>query len=141
MVLTNTQRHDIAEEVAEWWKYNCCDEEFYYNCRDTVQEELHYNYDISTDTEDFDNEYAIIMELIEEIYRKDNWRAIKFFNNKEEDVIIVQHNDLIINDIVIKNVWSIELQDKIITLYDANNEEIGHISSYDIIDIKIGDDK
>lgn len=141
MVLTNEERHEIAEETAEFWKYNCTDEEFYYNCRDTVHDELEYNQKIPINTNDFNNEYKIIMNLIEEIYSKDNWKAKQFFNEKGfKNVVIVQYQDLTINDITIKNVWSAELQnDGMIFLYNAIEEEQGHISSYDIIDIKIGD--
>lgn len=142
MELTNTQRHDIARETAEYWKYNGSDDEFYYNCRDTVTAELEYiNQETPFDNEaEFDKEYEIILNLIEEKYHKDNWEAIDFFNTKGKNgIVIVQYTDLIINDMVIKNVWSAEYSFNVVTLYNAVEEEIGHINFNDIITIKMGD--
>lgn len=142
MELTNTQRHDIARETAEYWKYNGSDDEFYYNCKDTVTAELEYiNQEIPFDNEaEFDKEYRIILNLINEVYLKDNWKAIKFFDeNSVRGVVIAQYRDVRINDMTIKNVWSIELEYNMVMLYNAIDELIGSINYYDIIDIELGD--
>lgn len=140
MVLSNPQRHNIAMETAEYWKHNCSDDKFYYNCRDTISDELEYNQGIPHNTDEFSKEYKIILNLIEEIYLKDNWKAIQFFDKKGVDgVVIVQYEDLIINNIVIKGVWSAELEYDTVVLYNAIEEEIGHIKFSEITDIKIGD--
>ena len=142
MELTNEQRNDIAMETAEYWKYNCNDDDFYYNCRDTITQELEYiNQETPFDSEDeFDREYRIILNLVNEVYSKDNWKAIKFFDeNSVRGVVIAQYRDVRINNITIKNVWSIELEYNMVMLYNAINELIGSISYYDIIDIELGD--
>lgn len=138
MELTNNKRNEIAEEIAEFWKYNCFDEEFYEQCRDDLDNVLEYEYDLQG--EDFDKEYRIIMNLINEVYSKDNWRAVKFFDEKAVGgVFIAQYEDVIINDVIIKGVWSIELEYNQVVLYNAIQEEISRINYYNIIDIKVGD--
>lgn len=139
MELSNKQRNEIAEEIAEYWKYNCTDEEFYYNCRDTLHEQLEYEYGFNPENEDCNREYSIIINLINEVYSKDNWRAIKFFDEQAfGGVYIAQYEDVIINDVTIKGVWSIELEYNQVVLYNAVEEEIGRISYYNIVDIKVG---
>lgn len=137
-ILTNKQRNDIAEEIADFWKYNGCDDEFYTNCRDSVYEQVKYEYEVKE--ANIETEESIILKLIDEIYSKDNWKAIKLFNEQGiNNEIIVQLNDVIINGLTIKNVWAIELADNIVTLYDTYDEIIGQIKFLNITDIEIGD--
>ena len=35
--------HDLAEEIASYWKVNCTDDEFYKNCINNIREELGEN--------------------------------------------------------------------------------------------------
>lgn len=139
MELTNTQRHDIARETAEYWKYNGNDDEFHDNCKDTITAELEYiNEQTPFDDEDeFEKEYQIILNLIIEKYHKNNWEAIDFFKNKK--AVCIQYKPIIINNLTINDVWEISLEHNEVILYNSAYEIIGKISYYDIINISIGD--
>ena len=139
MELSNTQRHDIARETAEYWKYNGNDDEFYYNCRDTITIELeHINEKTPfNDESEFRKEHQIILNLIEEKYHKNNWKAIDFFENRK--AICVQYEPIIINDLTINDVWEVSLEYDKVILYDSAYEVIGQISYNNIINISIGD--
>lgn len=134
MVLSDKERNDIAMEVAEYWKYNCTDDDFYYNCADNVHQELQC---LNLSEDEYDKENRIILNLINELYSKDNWEAIKFFEDK--NTVCVQYEPITINDLTINDVWEISLEYNEVILYNSAYEVIGTISYYDIINISIGD--
>lgn len=132
MALTEKERNEIAIEVANFWKNNCLDEEFYDNCCDTVYEQLENWYTLKED--EFNNEYDIIMNLINNLYSQDNYMARLLF--EKTDTIIIQNEPIIINNILFNNIWSIEKNGGEVSLKNADNKEIACIGYSDIIDIK-----
>ena len=143
MELTNQQRHSVAMEVAAFWKENCIDEEFYENCRDTVSDQLEYDYGLKFNTKDFDREYQTILKLIDNIYCYDNWQVKKFIDEKFVKGLhyIVQDGYVVVNEMCVYDVWDIDIEDKKMTLNDMNGFpiaaiDIDLIKTFEIIKIE-----
>ena len=136
MKLSDDKRNEIARDISDYWKHNGSDDEFYYNCRDNVDCEVG---ELIEDNDDWNRECDIIMELIENKYRYDNWEARELF--EETDKIIIQYKDLMINDMMFRgNVWSIELYGHKVYVLDKNDKVICDIDYCRIESIRIGDD-
>ena len=136
MSLTEEKRHEIAREVSDYWKVNCTDDDFYDNCRENVELEVDENLS--------DDEYYVecnkIMDLIENIYRHDNWEARELF--KEKNKIMVKFRNVIINGMLFRtNVLYIELFGHIVHLCNYKGNTISEIDINKIESIEIVDRK
>ena len=132
MELSNDKRNEIAIDVSDYWKYNGSDDEFYYNCRDNVECEVG---ELIKDNDDWNRECDIIMELIENKYKYDNWEARELFENTDVVIVDGKHR-IMVNDVIINDVWSIEKNGGEVSIMNANIE-ICVIGYNDITSIKI----